>query len=416
MSPGVSSPASSSRQATASSSSTSKGTTYPAACARRRPSSTISVYRAERPSGAGSPTRRSKQNAPSSRRIAGSDSIAKSMSDCHAVRCTACGHGRSHVSSPCARCGWPPSPDKIARPTSPMKRAFVTHSAETSAAAPGAGGTATRDPRRCQAAGARRVTPAMTSIDPPTPMTNGAPEVRPVLAEEVLLARAAHRHEQEIRASSRGSPRTPRRPRRRRNSRRALPPRCSRGILRSKSLHSTLKHLGAGAQEIDAITAALGKLKQRFHEVDAGDTLGKRIAEQPRGPDHALAVGAHQAAAVDDLAQLRVVVHRDELGCVDRHVLRVAARSDGTLDLGQGVRHVQAVDRAAEDVARGQSCEGGGRGFDDRGEGRQDGVRRALGRVTVPQRDGARDGRPARQRHLASGAPDRRRAARSCPG
>ena len=50
-------------------------------------------------------------------------------------------------------------------------------------------------------AGARRVTPAMTSIEPPTPMTNGTAEVRPVLAKEVLLARAAHRDEQDVGAA-----------------------------------------------------------------------------------------------------------------------------------------------------------------------------------------------------------------------
>ena len=52
----------------------------------------------------GWPTRRSKQNAPSSSRIAGSDSSAKSMSDPHAVRdrrpSSTVG---DQVSSPCAR-------------------------------------------------------------------------------------------------------------------------------------------------------------------------------------------------------------------------------------------------------------------------------------------------------------------------
>ena len=55
----------------------------------------------------------------------------------------------------------------------------------------------------------------------------------------------------------------------------------------------------------------------------------------------------------DDLAQPRIVVHRHELGRVDRHVLREAAAGDDLLDGGQRLGHVEPVDGAAQDACPG---------------------------------------------------------------
>ena len=62
------------------------GTSWPALCALWRPSSTISVYRSERPRGAATPTSRSKQNTPSGSRIGGSARIDRSISSLTGMR------------------------------------------------------------------------------------------------------------------------------------------------------------------------------------------------------------------------------------------------------------------------------------------------------------------------------------------
>ena len=51
--------------------------------------------------------------------------------------------------------------------------------------------------------GARRVTPATISIEPPTPMTSGTPSVASVLGEPVLLARRRDGDEEDVRLRAR---------------------------------------------------------------------------------------------------------------------------------------------------------------------------------------------------------------------
>ena len=112
-------------------------------------------------------------------------------------------------------------------------------------------------------------------------------------------------------------------------------------------------------------------------------------------PDDALAVGAHEPAAGDDLAHARVVVHRDELGRVDRHVLRVAALGDDPLDGRERARPCRARSmeqpRTSARAGHAAAAVSGARPRElgDHGGGR------ALGRLAVPQRDraGRRRGR-----------------------
>ena len=70
-------------------------------------------------------------------------------------------------------------PRMISRDSSAMNVVFVDRYRGRAGAAPGRGGTAIRGRCRCSNTGALRLTPAMTSIAPPTPITNGTPSVRP---------------------------------------------------------------------------------------------------------------------------------------------------------------------------------------------------------------------------------------------
>ncbi len=138
-----------------------------------------------------------------------------------------------------------------------------------------------------------------------------------------------------------------------------------------------------------------------MHEVDARDALGERVAQQARGPDDALPVGVDQLAAGDDLTQPIVLLHRDELRRVDRHVLRVAARGDRVLDGGQRVLHVEPVDGAAQDVGARAHATAAVVARRDGGERVDERVGSALRGVPVPQRDDAGRRRPAGEAHLA---------------
>ena len=75
---------------------------------------------------------------------------------------------------------------------------------------------------------------------------------------------------------------------------------------------------------------------------------GSGIAQQPRRPHHGLPIRGDKLASFDDATQLLIVLHRDELGRVDGHVLRELAPGDEILAARQRLRHVEAVDVAAE--------------------------------------------------------------------
>jgi hypothetical protein len=68
-----------------------------------------------------------------------------------------------------------------------------------------------------------------------------------------------------------------------------------------------LEDVRTGAEDEDRQPTTLGQLEQPHHQVDAGDALRDGCAEQPRGPDHGLAVGVDELAPVDDLSQPLVV-------------------------------------------------------------------------------------------------------------
>ncbi len=68
---------------------------------------------------------------------------------------------------------------------------------------------------------------------------------------------------------------------------------------------------------VDAVAVGLGEREELLHEIDAGDALWEGVAEQARGPDDGLPVGAYEVAPFDDGAQLGLVAQRDELGGVD---------------------------------------------------------------------------------------------------
>ena len=203
----------------------------------------------------------------------------------------------------------------------------------------------------------------MTSIDPPTPITKGAPRSRPVLAEEVFLAWAAHRDEQDIRTT--GADRVAHRS----------------SLVIAEIAVARARHL-AGAGTSPAVAPPHARGPRRARPGSRRDSRGARRARaassmrsmpatrsgsgspsRPGSPHHTLAVGAHEAAAVDDLAQLRVIVHRDELCGVDRHVLRVAPRGDGHARSQPGCPPCPDDRSGSRGCPRGQSREGCGRGF-----------------------------------------------------
>ena len=113
----------------------------------------------------------------------------------------------------------------------------------------------------------------------------------------------------------------------------------------------------ACAEDVDAVAALLREAEQLLHQVDAGHPLRQRRAEQARCPDHALAVGVHEVAALDDLPHPGVVSQRHELGRVDRHVLPVAAGGDQRLDAGERVPHARAVDACSRGRRPVRSCQ-----------------------------------------------------------
>ena len=165
-----------------------------------------------------------------------------------------------------------------------------------------------------------------------------------------------------------------------------------------------LQHLLLRAQDVDAVATLLRQPEQPEHEVDAGHALGERVAEEARGPDDRLSVDADELAALDDVAQPRVVLERDDLGDVDRDVLRRLAGVDDLRAALDGRLHVETVDLAAEDPRPVAWPRRSHRSFqraapahaarrDPRVEGRRDGGREdvgdPLGGLAVPQRDRA---------------------------
>jgi hypothetical protein len=86
------------------------------------------------------------------------------------------------------------------------------------------------------------------------------------------------------------------------------------------------------------------------HQVDAGHTLGQRLAKHPARPDDRLAVGGDELAAVDDSPQLLVVLEAHQLRRVDSDVLALPPRRDRLLDDLDGLVKRDGVDPATENV------------------------------------------------------------------
>src|SRR4051794_2022906 len=110
-----------------------------------------------------------------------------------------------------------------------------------------------------------------------------------------------------------------------------------------------LEDLGLRPEDEDAESTSFGKREQLLHEVDPRDALGQRIAEELRRPYDRLTVSGHELATTDDFAELRVVLHSDELGGVDRDMLGKLTLRDQLLAASKRARHIQAVDAAVED-------------------------------------------------------------------
>ena len=141
----------------------------------------------------------------------------------------------------------------------------------------------------------RRVRPATTSIAPPTPITNGTPssalcsESQYSFFGDCIAAKSMSGSSRadlvdhlgvllgaEVAVAVAGD-HEPR-----------MPPAQVRDRL--------FEHVLLRAEDEDAVALLLGDGEEAVHQVGGVDALGERVAEEPRGPNDALAVGADDRA------------------------------------------------------------------------------------------------------------------------
>src|SRR6516164_6164630 len=75
-----------------------------------------------------------------------------------------------------------------------------------------------------------------------------------------------------------------------------------------------LDHLGPGAEEIYAQPLRSGRRQQARHQIDAGHSLGCRLARCPQGPDHRHAVGHGKVSCTAGQRQRWIMAHHAEVG------------------------------------------------------------------------------------------------------
>ena len=147
--------------------------------------------------------------------------------------------------------------------------------------------------------GRPHVTPATTSIEPPTPRFNGAPSVRPYSASQysfrgddiatITMSGAATADLCGKRGLI-GLGEIAVMPSAEVQSRVALP----------ELIHGVLEDTFTRPEDVDPIAPALGECEHFEHQLDSGDALRDRDTQEPRRPHHRLPIGVDQLALLDN--------------------------------------------------------------------------------------------------------------------
>ncbi len=124
------------------------------------------------------------------------------------------------------------------------------------------------------------------------------------------------------------------------------------GIPDAQPLDRRRQNLGSASEEVDAEPLVLRDREETEHEVDPGDPLGQRRAQEPRRPDDRLTVRVHERRGVEDSREAFVVPREDDLGRVERHVMAPLPREHSVATAQRRRLEVEPVDSMSEDVDR----------------------------------------------------------------
>ena len=123
--------------------------------------------------------------------------------------------------------------------------------------------------------------------------------------------------------------------------------------------HGAGDHVLARAEEVGGEPFLLHRCEQRAEQVDAGNSLGERHAEQPAGPDERQAVGVDDRRPLQEALERGAPARLDDLGSVERELRVVAValhqRDDAIDRLGKR----EHVDGATEEGGAADRGRGG---------------------------------------------------------